>query len=287
MVDQLLPDVGLHVAHIQLHQLLLLHGFGNGEAGQVGDAVLAFLQQADDEVGTTQLQHGGDIQGAFGQLLIEEAAVAHALFCEDEGLVGKVMDGKRRFACEGGAGIGHEAHVHMLLLGDDIVLLVHVVIQGDDGIGLVAVEHGKHHIGIGIGEFQIDAGVLAVEVQEVVEHHVLAHRVRGHEADQATGRVGCAHILHEFIGEGVDAVGIAQQLLALVGEGNGMVDALEQQAVQLRFQLLDLKGHGGLGIAQRIRRPGEAVHFCHVHKGDEIADLHMVGSSIENIDDIY
>ena len=58
--------------------------------------------------------------------------------------------------------------------------------------------------------------------------------------------------------------GLNQQLIKLEKE----------LGIQLNFQLLYLKGNGGLGKAQHLRSPCEASQLCGVDKGGQIFAVH-------------
>ena len=55
-----------------------------------------------------------------------------------------------------------------------------------------------------------------------------------------------------------------------------MPDPLKQGDGQLLFQLFDLKGYGGLGVAQALCRQCKALQFVHHNKGFQIFDIHKI-----------
>ena len=68
----------------------------------------------------------------------------------------------------------------------------------------------------------------------------------------------CVEVFCQILRQLVHPVGIAEDLPALIRQFHGVAGAFKQADSQLAFQLLDLKGDGGLGKAQLLRRPGEA-----------------------------
>ena len=60
-----------------------------------------------------------------------------------------------------------------------------MVIKGNDGIRLVAVEHIEHHRRVGVGELQVDTGIVAVKIRIVAKEHILTDGIRRHEMDVA------------------------------------------------------------------------------------------------------
>jgi len=48
-------------------------------------------------------------------------------------------------------------------------------------------------------------------------------------------------------------MGIGNQFVTAVSQSDRVIDTLEQKTAKLRFQLLDLKGYGRLGISQLFR----------------------------------
>ena len=63
-------------------------------------------------------------------------------------------------------------------------------------------------------------------------------------------------------GNGADHVArVGDKILAILRDGNGFADAVEQLHAKLTLQLLDLHRNGGLGVIQRLCRAGKAFKF--------------------------
>ena len=84
----------------------------------------------------------------------------------------------------------------------------------------------------------------------------------------------CVEVFCQILRQLVHPVGIAEDLPALIREFHGVAGALKQADSQLTFQLLDLKGDGGLRKAQLLCRPGEAGQFRHGDEGFQIPKVH-------------
>ncbi len=93
--------------------------------------------------------------------------------------------------------------------------------------------------------------------------------------------VDCAALM-EFIRELAELLGIVQQFSSLGSKKQRVVDPFKEQAVQLGFQLLDLKRNGGLRIVEHLCCFGKAAQLGNAQKGHQIFDFHR--SSIEIID---
>jgi len=64
---------------------------------------------------------------------------------------------------------------------------------------------------------------------------------------------------------------VRNKLMSTLGQCDGMIDPLEQQAVQFFFQLPDLKRNGGLGISKLLGSFRKTSQFRYMDKRDQIA----------------
>ena len=62
-------------------------------------------------------------------------------------------------------------------------------------------------------------------------------------------------------------MGVLQDFASFVGQEDVVVDPFEKMDAEFRFELLDLKGHGGLGIAKALGCLGKTVQFRDKDKG--------------------
>ena len=272
VIDQLLPHLYVDVGDVEIAQRSLFHLSFGDELGEEGDAYPS-LQQAHDEIGASQLQYRLDLQVQLGQCLLQRAAIGDALLGEDEGGTHQIPHRQRSCLGIGRGGTGDEVHLHRLFLGDHVLPIIHVAVEGDDEIHLVAGEQTEHRLGVGIDEFQGYVGMKAMEIGIVGADHILAHRVGSGDAQKA---LLSALALGELLGKVADLPGVIQQIPSPGGEGDGVADPLEEQAIQLVFQLFDLEGDGRLGVIQRLCGLGEAAQLGNLHECDEISYFHKV-----------
>ena len=71
-----------------------------------------------------------------------------------------------------------------------------------------------------------------------------------------------------------DLLGVAQGVPPRVGQGDGVADAVKELSPHFLFQLLNLKGDGGLGIAQLFAGPGEAAQLGDLYKDIQRPQIH-------------
>ena len=71
-----------------------------------------------------------------------------------------------------------------------------------------------------------------------------------------------------------DLLGVAQGVPPRVGQGDGVADAVKELSPHFLFQLLNLKGDGGLGIAQLFAGPGEAAQLGDFYKNTQCPQIH-------------
>ena len=165
-------------------------------------------------------------------LLASSLSVALAVLCQYEGLPGNVPDGKPFLACKSGIGIGYKVDGKLLFPGDDIVLVIGMDIQGNDQVCLVPVQHLEHGNGIRRGEPDGNQRVPAVKIKIPGVHHLLTDGVRRDDVDMSGKLVSLVGLFPELLCQGANPVGIGYQLMSPLRQGNGMVDPLEQKAVQ-------------------------------------------------------
>ena len=91
MVYQLLPDVYVKVADVDIAELSRVDEGLCDEIGKKGDH-LAFRNDRGDDVGTSYFKHRGYFQGFFCKLLVKHTAVALTVFGENKRLVYYVVD---------------------------------------------------------------------------------------------------------------------------------------------------------------------------------------------------
>ena len=121
-----------------------------------------------------------------------------------------------------------------------------------------------HHAGLHVGEGALEA------VDQVGQ--VIARHQAGHPDGQAAGHLVGA-LLQAALGVlhgGQDQVRLAQELVALVGQGHALGVAVEQAHADLFFQLLDGQRQGRLGNEHRLGSGGDRAGLG---DGDEVADL--------------
>ena len=78
-------------------------------------------------------------------------------------------------------------------------------------------------------------------------------------------------LFFEFICQSADLMGVRNQLMAPLGQCNGMVDPLKQQTAQIFLKLLNLKRDSRLRISQLLRCLCKAPQFRYMDKGDQIS----------------
>ncbi|MCY1442277.1 hypothetical protein D9M71_586410 [compost metagenome] len=121
-----------------------------------------------------------------------------------------------------------------------------------------------HHAGLHVG-------VGALEAVDQVGQIIAGHQA-GHAYGQAAGNLVGA-LLQAALGVlhgGQDQVRLAQELVALVGQGHALGVAVEQAHADFLFQLLDGQGQGRLRDEHRLRGSGDRAGLG---DGDEVADL--------------
>ena len=85
MMDQLLPDVDIHVRNVQVAERPRLDLLSGHEIGKERDHV-AVRQYARNDTGPPDLQNGCDLQRLFHKLLIEHMEIPLTVLGQDEGL---------------------------------------------------------------------------------------------------------------------------------------------------------------------------------------------------------
>ena len=146
--------------------------------------------------------------------------------------------------------VGEDQHAHIDLAADQQMLDVRALI----------LHHADFHIGVG-----------ALEAGEQVGQVITGHQA-GHADDQLPGHLVGA-LLQAALGVvdgGQDQVRLAQELMALVGQGHALGVAVEQVDADFLFQLLDRQGQGRLRNKRGLRSGGDRTGLGH---GDEVADL--------------
>ncbi|MDT4821350.1 hypothetical protein FQZ97_545250 [compost metagenome] len=121
-----------------------------------------------------------------------------------------------------------------------------------------------HHAGLHVG-------VGALEAVDQVGQIIAGHQA-GHAYGQAAGNLVGA-LLQAALGVlhgRQDQVRLAQELVALVGEGHALGVTLEQAHADFLFQLLDGEGQRGLRDEHRLCGGGDRTGLG---DGDEVADL--------------
>ena len=71
-----------------------------------------------------------------------------------------------------------------------------------------------------------------------------------------------------------NTVGIFQKTLAVHGQKDPLVHAVEQAHAQLFFQCFDLYRYSGLRIAQRLCRLGETLELSRADQGIQLTNFH-------------
>ena len=85
MIDELLPDIHLEVADVEVDELSLCDEATGDEVGEEGDHIFP-RQERGDDVRPAYLEDGKDLQRALSKLAVKDAAIALAALGEDEGL---------------------------------------------------------------------------------------------------------------------------------------------------------------------------------------------------------
>ncbi|MNN42455.1 hypothetical protein D3C81_1566360 [compost metagenome] len=160
--------------------------------------------------------------------------------------------------------VGQDQHADVDFAGHQQVLYIRTLI----------LHHARLHVGVG-----------ALEAGDQVGQ-VIAGDQAGHADGQAAGNLVGA-LLQAALGVlhgGQDQMRLAQELVALVGQGHALGVAVEQAHADFLFQLLDGQGQGRLRDEHRLRGGGDRAGLGH---GDEVTDLaeghHRRGGSYSGI----
>ncbi|MCY1180982.1 hypothetical protein D9M73_214620 [compost metagenome] len=146
--------------------------------------------------------------------------------------------------------VGQDQHADIDLAADQQMLDVRALI----------LHHADFHVGVG-----------ALETGEQIRQVITGHQA-GHADDQLPGNLVGA-LLQAALGVfhgGQDQVCLAQELMALMGQGHALGMAVEQAHADFLFQLLDGQGQGRLRDEHRLRGSGDRAGLG---DGDEVADL--------------
>lgn len=122
------------------------------------------------------------------------------------------------------------------------------------------LHHADFHVGVGTLEARQQIG------------QVIAGHQAGHADDQLARHLVGA-LLQAALGVidgGEDQVRLAQELMALVGEGHALGMPVEQVDADFLFQLLDGEGQCRLGNKRGLRGGGDRAGLGH---GDKVPDL--------------
>ena len=143
---------------------------------------------------------------------------------------------------------------------EDLGLQRHAVAQvGDDHDGDVefaADQQVFEIVAIVLDGRDLDAGIGAAIAGEQVGQHIAGDQRGDAEMERAADRAaGLSEKRAPRIGDvGEDLGGVAQELVALVGDGQPARMALEQLDAEVALQLLDRLGDRGLRDRQVLRR---------------------------------
>ena len=162
----------------------------------------------------------------------------------------------------------------MLLLGDNVVLIKQALVERDNNVSLVMVDHIHHIARISRRETHRNGRIFVVEVLIVCRDHFLAHRVGRYDVDMTAAILVTGQAILEIVGERAHLMCVGYKLVSPLGKRDSVVDALKQKAPELVLELLYLKRDSRLRIAELLCRFGEAPKLCHVYKSDEISEFH-------------
>ena len=243
MVYKLLPDVDIHIADVEVAESAGFNVLLRDEIGQIGYHV-ALAEDVGDYIGAPYLKVGGYVDRLFRKLPVENSAVALAVFGQNESLARDVLHPQALSSCVFGAGIGDEMHGEGLLLGDNVILAVGVAVESDDRVGFVAVEHIEHHRRVRRGELYRDIRIFVVEIYIIGIDHFFTYRIGRDDVDVTADILVAGEAFLEILGQRADLMGVGNELASLLGQSDGVVDALEKKASELILELLYLKGNG-------------------------------------------
>ena len=165
-------------------------------------------------------------------------------------------------------------HADFLLVGDDVIGVVYMVVHGADHVHVIVIERFQQRTGVQGGDAQTDLGIGCSELTIVPHNQRLAQGIR-HAQPQGSGRLPLPlRAQQHFLTCMADLLGVAQRVPARVGQADAVPDAVKELDAHFLFQLLDLKGDGGLGIAQLFTGLGEAAQLGDFYKNTQRPQIH-------------
>ena len=167
-------------------------------------------------------------------------------------------------------------HADDLLVGDDVIRIVHMIIQRAHQVHLVVVQQAEKLIRARRGDVHPHLRVRGVKSGKIRFDQRRTQGICHAQAHFAADFPALAGAQGHFLGHTVNILGVHQHVTAGVGQAYGVADAVEQWHPQFLLQLLDLKGHGGLGIAQLVPRAGKAAQLRHFNKNPQIPKIHRL-----------
>ena len=147
-------------------------------------------------------------------------------------------------------------------------------VESKDEVGLVLAQHTEHPLGIRLCDGQADLGKAPLKVDEIVVEIPGADRAR-HRKMQLAGHVfRVMQVIHQLFLRRKHITGVAQHPASLLRQHNAVVKPVEQRRAKLLFELFDLRGHGGLGIAEFLPGGGKTGVFAHSDKRPKYIEIH-------------
>ncbi len=147
-------------------------------------------------------------------------------------------------------------------------------------IKLVRADRLLHRAGVGDPEPQLDTGVPAAEPADERRQHVDARCRAG--ADQQRAALQTVELPDHLAGIGQrreDALGALLEQAARLGQGDPPAEPIEEPRAELRLELPDVLGEGGLTRVQRLGRAPVAARPSDGEEHLELTKSHIDKSS--------
>ena len=171
------------------------------------------------------------------------------------------------------AGTGDKMDIDRCFQCCHVMMAVNTAIQCIDNIDLILSQHLEHIIRAGGDQLQADSRIAVVEVFEVAVELPAGERFCDCDPDNACRRsIACN--MTGFCPKPQDLMRKRKQLLSFVRQCNRMTDPFKQRNPQFVFELLDLKGNGGLCKAQPLCSLCKAFQFVDHDKCFQIFNIH-------------
>ena len=100
-------------------------------------------------------------------------------------------------------------------------------IQGEDNVRFIVVQHIQQHSRITRSKLNRNMGVFTVKIDIVGVDHILADRIRGHDANMSGKLILFVGFFLELICERTNLMGVVYKIMTAIRQRDGMIDSFK------------------------------------------------------------